>query len=205
MPSQALQDLQVRLLDVQQLIEAHDALTRLRRAEASLQAGGRELGDIVPVIQHLVTDPGAGRRKQVHALNNAGIALLSGHLQGFIVDIYRESAAALLAGHVQSVEAVIGAAYTRGNPNPQNIEKMFSTLGFDDVFEGLSWQRMSTTALKKKLRDFNTLRNQIVHGANKRVQKQVLVNHLNVFNNFATRLDAKLRREIRRVTGAHPW
>ena len=35
MPSQALQDFEVRLFDVQQLIDAHDALTRLRRAEAS--------------------------------------------------------------------------------------------------------------------------------------------------------------------------
>ena len=205
MPSQALQDFNVRLLDVQQLIDAHDALTRLRRAEASLQAGGQVLGNIAIVIQHLVTDPGAGRRKEVHALNNAGIALLSGHLQGFIVDIYKESAAALFAGHVRSVEALTGAAYTRGNPSPQNIKNTFSTLGFDDVFDGLSWQRMSTTALKKKLQDFNTLRNQVVHGANQRVRKQVLVNHLKVFQNFATRLDAKLRREIRDVTGTSPW
>lgn len=205
MPSQALQDFEVRLRDVQQLIDAHDALTRLRRAEASLQAGGQELGNIAIVIQHLVTDPGAGRRKEVHALNNAGIALLSGHLQGFIVDIYKESAAALFIGHVQSVEAVTGAAYTRGNPNPQNIKRMFSTLGFDDVFNGLSWQAMSTTALRKKLQEFNILRNQIAHGANERARKQVLVNYLNVFSNFAARLDTKLRAEIRRVTGANPW
>ncbi len=205
MASQALQDFEARLGDVQQLIDAHDALTRLRRAEASLQAGGQVLGNIAIVIQHLVTDPGAGRRKEVHALNNAGIVLLSGHLQGFIVDIHKESAGALFAGHVQSVEAVTGAAYTRGNPNPQNIRKVFRTLGFDDVFDGLSWQNMSTAALKKKLLDFNTLRNQIVHGANQRVRKQVLANHLRVFRTFATRLDAKLRREIRIVTGMNPW
>ena len=70
MASQALQDFEARLDDVQQLIDAHDALTRLRRAEASLQAGGQVLGNIAIVIQHLVTDPGAGRRKEVHALNN---------------------------------------------------------------------------------------------------------------------------------------
>jgi hypothetical protein len=116
------------------------------------------------VIKHLVTEPGAGRRREVHALNNAGIALLSGHLQGFIADIFKESAAALLAGHVQSVDAVTEAAHTRGNPNPQNIMNMFNTLGFKDIFDGLSWRKMSTTALKKKLQDFNTLRNQIVPG-----------------------------------------
>ena len=96
-------------------------------------------------------------------------------------------------------------SFKRGNPNPQNIKKMFSTLGIDDVFDGLSWQRMSTSALRKKLQDFSALRNEVVHGANKRVRKQVLVNHLNVFKNFATRLDAKLRRDIRSVGGTHPW
>jgi hypothetical protein len=203
MPSRALQDFEDRLSDVQQLISAHDALTRLRRAESSLQTVGHELDNIAKVIKHLVTEPGAGRRREVHALNNAGIALLSGNLQGFTVDIFKESAAALLAGHVQSVEAVTEAARTRGNPNPQNIMNMFSTLGFEDIFDGLSWKRMSTTALKKKLQDFNTLRNQIVHGAERRVQKQV--HHLNVFKNFATKLDAKLQKEIREVTGKRPW
>jgi hypothetical protein len=205
MPSRALEDFQSRLSDVQQLIDAHDALTRLRRAESSLKTGRRELDNIAEVIKHLVTEPGPGRRKEVHALNNAGIALLSGHLQGFIVDIFEECAAALLAGHVQSVEAVTGAAYTRGNPNPQNIVNMFNTLGFKDVFDGLSWRKMSTAALKRKLQDFNTLRNQIVHGATRRVRKQVLVNYLHVFENFATKLDAKLEREIRSVIGKNPW
>ena len=65
---------------------------------------------------------------------------------------------------------------------------MFSTLGIDDVFDGLSWQRMSTSALRKKLQDFSALRNEVVHGANKRVRKQVLVNHLNVFKNFANQI-----------------
>jgi len=205
MPSKARQDFEARLDDIQQLIDAHDALTRLRKAEAALEAGGQDLGNVAVVIQHLVTDPGVGRRKEVHALNNAGIALLSGHLQGYIVDLYQECASALLAGHVQSVPALTDAAYTRGNPNPQNIKSMFGSLGFDDVFNGLSWQKMSTAALKKKLNDFNTLRNQIVHGSNEHVRKQVLVNHLNVFRKFAEKLDAKLRGEIHSVTGNYPW
>ena len=114
-----------------------------------------------------------------------------------------EPAASNLAKSEQEAESP--EPTERGNPNPQNIKKMFSTLGIDDVFDGLSWQRMSTSALRKKLQDFSALRNEVVHGANKRVRKQVLVNHLNVFKNFATRLDAKLRRDIRSVGGTHPW
>ncbi len=205
MPSQALQDFETRLNDVEQLLDAHDALTRMRRAEDALEASGAGLASIADVVHHLVTDPGRGRRKEVHALNNAGIALLSGHLQGFVVDIYKEATAALLDGHVQNVEAVIDAAYTRGNPNPDNIRRLFKTLGFEDIFDGLSWPGMGAAALKRKLQDFNTLRNQIVHGADQRARKRVLTNHLKVFRNFAINLDARLRAEIRRVTGEHPW
>ena len=100
---------------------------------------------------------------------------------------------------------MIDAAYTRGNPNPENIRRLFKTLGFDDIFDGLSWPNMGPAALKKKLQDFNALRNRIVHGTDKRARKQVLTNHLTVFKSFANRLDAKLRVDIRRVTGEHPW
>lgn len=205
MASRALQDFETRITEVQQIIDAHEALTRLRNAEGALRAGGQALGNVAHVINHLVTQPGRGRRREVHALNNAGIALLSGHLQGFIVDLYKEAAEALLNGNVQSVDAVVDAANTRGNPNPQNIIKMFKTLGFEDVFSGVSWQRMSTQALKRKLTNFNEQRNRIVHGVNERVQKQTLVNYLQVFQSFATRLDARLRAEIQQMTGTHPW
>jgi len=203
--SSALRDFRTRLEDVQQLIDAHSALTRLKRADAALQAGNRELVDVANVVTALVTDPGVGRRKEVHALNNAGVALLSGHLQGFIVDIFEESAKALLAGNVQSVNAIVSAAYTRGNPNPVNIKKLFNTLGFDDVLDNLSWTGMGNKQLREKLRTFNELRNRIVHGANERTQKQILVNHLSVFRNFAYHLDQKLREEIKKATGTYPW
>lgn len=205
MPSQALHDFKARLRDVQQLIDAHDALTRLRRAQDALQTGGQELSNIGTVIQHLVTDPGVGRRKEVHALNNAAIALLSGNLQGFIVDIFKESAATILGDRVQDVDALTNAAYTRGNPNEQNIRGMFNALGFPDIFKDISWQRMSTKSLKEKLREFNTLRNRIVHGSNERVRKQMVVNYLKAWENFATRLDSKLSREIHLIMGQPPW
>ena len=205
MSSRALQDFETRLKDVQQLIDAHEALTRLRRAEGALQSGGQQLSNVATVVQHLVTDPGRGRRKEVHALNNAAIALLSGHLQGYLVDLFEESANALFVGPVQNVNAITATTKTRGNPNPQNIKNMFGSLGFEDIFQGVSWQKMSTPALKKKLQDFNTLRNRIVHGKDERVRKQVVVNYLSVWRNFAIRLDANLRSRTRDVTGAYPW
>ncbi len=205
MPSQSYANLEIRLQDVQQLLEAHEALTRLRKAEASLQNGGQELGNIANVILHLVSEPGRGRRQEVHALNNAGIALLSGHLQGYIHDIYREAADLLLANQIQDIDALTGAAHSRGNPNPDNIKKLFGSLGFTDVFDKISWQGMSSESLKRKLREFNTLRNQIVHGVDKKVKKQTLTNYLAVFKNFSKKLDEKLCADIKNLTGKAPW
>src|SRR5215469_10951437 len=91
-PSQALQDFRERLKEVQELLEAHSALTGLRNAQAALNAGGQTLQNVAQVVQHLVSAPGRGRPRQVQALNSAGIALLSAHLQGFLVDLHIEVA-----------------------------------------------------------------------------------------------------------------
>ena len=46
MPSQALLDYRERLKEVQQLLDAHSALTRLRRAEAATANGVPDLQNI---------------------------------------------------------------------------------------------------------------------------------------------------------------
>ncbi|MGO9566495.1 MAG: HEPN domain-containing protein [Desulfomonilaceae bacterium] len=204
MPSQAFQDFDIRLGEVQQLLDAHNALTRLGKAEASL-AAGQDLQNIATVIQHLVTTPGPGRPTEVYALNSAAIALLSGHLQGFVVDLFREVAGITLSGKIRDVQTLTDTANTRGNPNPDNINKLFGSLGFPKVLDGLAWQKMSNQALLKKLRNFNELRNKIVHGRNERVTKQKVSNHLKVLKNFALHLDRKLRSEVHHVTAEYPW
>ncbi len=205
MPSQSLTDFQGRLGEVQQLLDAHSALTRLRRAEAATAGGVPDLQNIGEFVQNLVTPPGRGRPAEVHALNSAAIALLSAHLQGFVVDLYKEVAVGTLTGRVRNVEAVVGTANLRGNPNYDNITKLFASLGYPDILDGMSWQRMSNTQLRGKLRSFNELRNQIVHGASSTVTKAQVSNYLNVFTSFAVRLDAKMRTQVHGVTGQHPW
>jgi len=80
------------------------------------------------------------------------IALLSAHLQGFVKDLYEEAASRVLDGKVSDVPSVIKAANTRGNPNEQNITKLFESIGFPDILDGLKWQRMSNKSLRGKLR-----------------------------------------------------
>jgi hypothetical protein len=205
MASQAYQDFRARLSEVDQLIDAHGALTRLKNAEAALNAGGQTLQNIAQVIQHLVSAPTPGRPPEVQALNSAGVALLSAHLQGFIVDIFSEVANITLNGRVKDLQILIDSANTRGNPNEQNITRLFNSIGYPNVLDGISWQKMNNKQLRAKLKSFNELRNKIVHGSNDTVKKKTLKNYLAIFASFAEKFDQKLCREVRSVTGANPW
>lgn len=205
MTSQALADFKERIKEVEQLIDAHAALTGLRKAQRVLESQNQTLQNIGTVVQYLVSPPGRGRPQEVHALNNAAVALLSAHLQGFVKDLFEEAASKTLDGKVLDVPSVLKAANTRGNPNEYNITKLFKSIGFPDVLDGIAWQKMSNKRLRTNLRTFNELRNKIVHGSSERASKAKVANYLNVLTNFAERLDKKLQRDIRQLTGRNPW
>ena len=205
MSSQSLNNLTARLAEVQQLLDAHKALTRFRRAEARAQNPIRGLNDVSAILHELVSEPGRGRPTEVYAMNSAAIALLSGHLQGFVVDLFKEVAAKIFTGKVKSVETMVDATYTKGNPNPDNINGIFNSLGFSKVLNGISWQKMSNKSLLENLRKFNELRNKIVHGTSIHVRKQVVSNYLSIFTNLSKHLDSKLKTEVHQLTGNQPW
>lgn len=96
MPSEAHEHWTGRLAEINQLIDAHGALVRFKRAEAEIEQGGNDFRNIGRIIDALVSDPTRGRPPQVQALNSAAIALLSAHLQGFIVDLFDEACRHLL-------------------------------------------------------------------------------------------------------------
>jgi len=205
MPSVALQNFESRLAEVQQLIDAHGALVRLKKAEAAhLEAAG-DLSKIGNVIDALVSAPSAGKPPQVQALNGAAIALLSGHLQGFLTDLHEEAATALFEGNVQDLQAFLEVAPTRGNPNVDNINKLFASIGFLKLLDSISWKKMGNDALKKKLRGFNELRNRIAHGGGETVTKAQVENYVKVWTSLAKKLDTKIGREVKMVTGKTPW
>ena len=205
MASQALKDFDDRIRQVQQLVDAHGALVRLKKAEAAMANGQDGLAQIKAVIDALVSPPQKGKPPEVQALNSAAIALLSAHLQGFVADLFKEAAGRLLSSHFPNVEALIGAAQLRGNPNEQNITKLFAAIGVLDVLAGISWQKCSNQDLRKKLREFNELRNRIVHGKAEVVHKKAVEIYMSVWNNFAIRLDEKVGNAIASVTGSPAW
>lgn len=205
MSSQAYSDFETRLKEVNQLLDAHSALTKYKRAQSAWERAGGDLARVGEVISHLVSEDQRGRRYEVHALNNAAIGLLSGHVQGFIKDLYVESVSHLLGGRVVDVEVVIKAAPTRGNPNLKSINTLFETIGFADVVGGISWQKMSNDSVKRNLREFNELRNRIVHGAGEAVSKAVVRGYKNFFWLFAERMDRRLHELLEAIAGVEPW
>lgn len=205
MSSTALQNFRKRLADVQQLVDAHGALIRLKKAEEAHEEAVGDMKKIGKVIEALVSDPGVGRPPQVQALNGAAIALLSGHLQGFLTDLHEEAATALLDAKVSDLDALLEVAPTRGNPNVDNINRLFASIGFPRILDGISWNRMSNDALKKKLKGFNELRNRIAHGGGETVRKSQVENYMKVWASLAKRLDSKVARQIKKLTGTSPW
>jgi hypothetical protein len=107
MPSQALANLNDRLGDIEQLLKAHTAITKFNKAESAAKKIGGELARLTTVINALVTDPGAGRPKEVDAINRAAFVLLIAHFQGFVEDLHTELGKIVLRGKAMDPDAVI--------------------------------------------------------------------------------------------------
>lgn len=81
MPSISRTKLTERLRDIEQLIGAHTAITKFKKAEDTALRVGGELKKIADVIDALVTDPGRGKPKEVDAINRASFVLLTAHFR----------------------------------------------------------------------------------------------------------------------------
>ncbi len=203
--SQALSNFENRLTEIQQLLDAHSALTRLKKAESLIAGGNKDLNTVAEAVKVLVQETGRGRPKEVQALNAAGIALLSAHLQGYITDVYAESAASIFSGQIEDIQAILDIARTRANPNAQNIITLFKSLGFTDILDGLSWQKLNNKNLRAKLNDFTKLRNEIVHGKSTTVHKSQLQGFYETWATFGVKFDAHLAHKIKAQTSRSPW
>lgn len=206
MPSRALSSLADRLKDVEQLMNAHTAAVQIRRARrGALQSGG-QVAQAVIAIGNLVGPLQRGRVAEVESLNRAAIVLLSAHLEGFLEDIYAEAASSLLQGRVKSVPELIKEpkGFFR-NPQPGYIEKLFRTLGFPEILNGVHWQKASDQAVRNRLTDYMDLRNKIAHGQQIKVRKSKVRKFTRFVNLFAEKFDEKLKAEIRNITNLPPW
>jgi hypothetical protein len=100
------------------------------------------------------------------ALNRACVVMLSSALQAHVGDVFVTCSSRAFGRQLTEAELEkYNTTWGRwGNPSAQNISALFLRLGVLDVFDGLSWQGQSTTALKSNLDTINQVRNRIAHG-----------------------------------------
>lgn len=120
-----------------------------------LHGGGR---GAPPIVAHRIR---AGA-----SLNRSCIVMLSALLQSFVEDVFESEARhAFPRLNTDPRWKLYWKQVQRwGNPSDDNIVNLFLRLGIPDVFDGLSWQGITTLKIKQNLRLLNEVRNDIAHG-----------------------------------------
>lgn len=206
MSSQALKNLETRLKDIDQLLAAHTALTKFKKAENAAKSASKGLSAVAAVVTALVTKPGKGKPAQVAALNRAAFVLLTAHFQGFVDDLHKEAAKKLLSGTVKDVDRVVKLSKPRNaNPHIDVIEKMFSGLGVFDVMDGIKWKNCSTKTVKTRLTNYIEIRNKIAHGGQESIRKKKVQEYKNYLQLLAVKLDGSVSASAKKHFGKVPW
>lgn len=191
--------------DVDQLITAHETVIKFNRFQ-SQRSGTQTTTDFLNRLSDLVGPLTPGRPPDVMAINRAGIVLLSAHLEGFIEDLHKLAATTLLAGKVLDLDEMIRAAQRPfNNPNQEKVTALFVTIGMPEILVGISWTRTDNKKVRTRLDDFVGLRNRIAHGGQEPVHTERVRYWKRYVETLAPKLDAKVGREIARLTGTPPW
>jgi hypothetical protein len=171
----------VRLIPLPKLnLQPVDELIAVRQG---MQGGGRGAPPIV------------GGARQGMVLNRSCLLMMSALLQAYIEDVFLANSKRLFVT-LQGDDVIrrYESTYFRwGNPNANNIKRLFQRLGIDNVLEGLSWQKCSTTTIETKLLDLNELRNKIAHGDDVTVH----LSHVQNLRNFVTVFGSRFARHVR--------
>ena len=204
--STSYKNLKTRLKDIDQILEAHTAITKFENAKRATESTEQDLKNVSNIINALVSDPGRGRPKEVDALNRSGFVLLCSHFQGFVEDLHDECARIVLDGKVQNVDNTIKLIKPRhSNPHSEVINQMFAGLGIYDLMEKIRWQKCSNETVKRKLKEYIQMRNKIAHGTKLQVTKPKLENFKNYVWKLAEELDKQVKKEIKEITNNNPW
>jgi hypothetical protein len=213
MPSRALGNFMTRQEDIDRLLTAHGAFIRYSRAQSQSARAGSGLAGFAAVARELGSPPHPGRPPKIDAIHRAAIVLMSAHLEGFIEDLYEESAEVLLSGKTRDPAVLVEDARDAfRNPSTQPIEKLFRTLGLPDILAGISWRASNNESVRRRLNAFVRLRNNIAHGKETEADEDRVIVHkstVNYYKNFtklfAENLEAKVSQEIQSLTHTPPW
>ncbi|MGJ8595074.1 HEPN domain-containing protein [Sulfitobacter sp.] len=109
------------------------------------------------------------------AINRACIVALSGALQNYVEQVFTECSNGSFRRlvWVPAEEERYKVTWKNwGNPNSDNIDRLFRRLGIDSVLAGLSWRKQTNETWRANLNRINHVRNCIAHGSPLTVSKR---------------------------------
>ena len=181
MPSKARNELNNRLDDVEEVINAHTEIT----------GGGR----------------GKPARKQGAALTRAGVVLLAAAMEAYVEDLFEESARLVMAD--RSAEELknffVDTRKRLHNADIRKTQMLYFNLGIPWVLENIRWQKFSNEEFKKSIDSLVERRNQIAHGRRPGVRLAMLRKWKGVVEKYSEKLDEILAKYVCTSTGQRPW
>lgn len=153
MPSQALSTLKVRLHEVDEVVQARDA----------------------------ICPTGAGRpaRRRGAAVVRAGTVLLAALFEGYVEDVFDDAVDLLYSSGTDDKRKSLkeNTSGKLNNAGPYKVNMLFFNLGIPWIMASnqVRWQGFNNAAVEKALQDLITARNRIAHGSSFSVRKISLV------------------------------
>lgn len=115
---------------------------------AATRAYADRLADLLTLVaaHHALQGDGQGGHRTAYALNRAALVVLTGHFQGFAVDLFEEAWQAKYPGSVP-------ARLTRGlsNPWPREIDALYESLGRKRICRALEPRTSKTSVPESDL------------------------------------------------------
>lgn len=148
---------------------------------------GRRLRDIDQLLA-AYKRTGRGRPSGVDAINRAAFVLGVAHLQGFIDDLFDEIGYVILGRNGFDPKIILEQAKPSGNRTVKVINDMFACLGIDRLMDRVSWQKCSSSSVKRRLEQYIQLRNKIAHGLVERVTKRKVRELKNFLERFSKKV-----------------
>lgn len=182
MPSDANNKLKKRLIEIDEVISARDAICPAGAGKPALRKGG--------------------------AVLNAGTTLLAAVFEGFVEELYEKSLDLLhptLTAEVKELKK--HTSEKNNNANNHQVNNLFFYVGIPWIMMSskIRWKKFSNKTVRETLANLSTARNKIAHGGSHSVTKKQLVFWRQFIERLAEKLDIVVADHIEKETGVRPW
>lgn len=182
MPSDANTKLKQRLLEIDEVVAARDAICPVGAGKPALRKGA--------------------------AVLKAGTTLLAAVFEGFVEELYEKSLDLLhptLPTEVKELKK--HTSEKNHNANNHQVNNLFFYVGIPWVMQStkVRWQKFSNKKVRETLGGLSAARNKIAHGKSHSVTKSQLIFWREFIERLADRLDIVVADHIEKQTGVRPW